>query len=119
MVYFRSMPTTTSPIKLTALREKAGLTAREFARQLETSHTNVINWEKAGWITKSEFLPSAASILGVTIDELLGLPKTRKAPIPGGKAGQVFRQVAELPRRQQERIVAVVEDMLTAQKARR
>jgi len=56
-----------------------------------------------------------SSLLGVTIEELLGQPKPRKLATPGGKLGQVFRKVSELPRRKQQRIVEV---MLTAQKAK-
>ena len=91
-MYFYTTMTDTLPIDLTAMRERAGLTVREFARELGTYHTNVLNWEKAGRITKTEFIVPAASILGVTVEELLGLPKTRNNPIPGGKLGRRLRR---------------------------
>ena len=118
MMYFYTRMIEASVVDLKGMREKAGLTVREFARELGTYHTNVLNWERDGRITKTEFVVPASSILGVTVDELLGLPKTRSNPIPGGKLGQLFRDVAELPRSQQERIMDVVEDMLTAQRAK-
>jgi len=96
-------------IDLTAMRERAGLSRREFARQLGTSHTNVNSWEQAGWITKSEFIVPAAAILGVTVEELLGLPKTRKNPIPGGRLGQAFAAASELPRSKQEKVIALLD----------
>ena len=109
MMYFCTTMTDTLPIDLTAMRERAGLTVREFARELGTYHTNVLNWEKAGRITKTEFIFPAASILGVTVEELLGLPKTRNNPIPGGKLGQAFEAAAKLPRGKQEKVIALLD----------
>lgn len=113
MLYFSSMPKDVT-INLTAMMQEAGLSRREFARQLETSHTNVNAWEKAGWITKSEFIVPAANILGVTVEELLGLPKSRKNPIPGGKLGQAFEQATKLPRSKQEKVIALLDAFVTA-----
>ncbi len=58
-----------------------------------------------------------ARALKVSADELLGLENPRKTG-PSGKVRRVFEAVTHLPRRQQQRIVEVVEDMLTAQKAK-
>ncbi len=108
------MPEEVPKVDLTEMRERAGLTRREFARRLATSHTNVNAWEKSGWITKAEFLAPAASILGVTVEDLLGLPKTRNNPIPGGKLGQAFAAAAKLPRSKQDKVIALL-DAFTAQ----
>ena len=109
MLYFPSMPHETPKVDLTDMRERAGLTRREFARRIETSHTNVNAWEKAGWIAKAEFIAPAAAILGVTVEDLLGLPKKRDNPIPGGKLGQTFAQAAKLPRSKQQQVSALLE----------
>jgi len=103
---------------LARMRERAGLGVRELARELGINHATLLQWEKAGKVSKTEFLVPMAAILGVSLEELLGQPKPRRAAAPGGKLGQVFREVSELPRRKQQRIVEVVEDMLTAQKAK-
>jgi transcriptional regulator with XRE-family HTH domain len=119
VVYFVSMSEEVdSVIDLTELRESAGLSVRELARQLDIHHTTILKWETAGKVAKADYLLPMSQILGVTIEELLGQPKPRRATAPGGKLGQVFREVSELPRRKQQRIVEVVEDMLTAQKAK-
>jgi hypothetical protein len=119
MVYFVSMTQIPAfPVDLTSLREAAGLTVRGLARELGVTHAAVLKWERSGHIAKTEFLVPMASLLGVTIEELLGQPNPRKSAAPGGKLGQVFREVSDLPRRKQQRIVEVVEDMLTAQKAK-
>jgi len=116
------MNITTEPSKaavdLVELRENAGLGIRELGRQLGVHHTTLLKWEAAGKVAKAEYLMPMSQILGVTIEELLGQPKPRRAVAPGGKLGQVFREVSELPRRRQQRIVEVVEDMLTAQRAK-
>jgi transcriptional regulator with XRE-family HTH domain len=119
VVYFVSMtdPSDTT-VDLTALREAAGLTVRGLARELGINHATLLKWESSGRVAKAEFLVPMSSILGVSIEELLGQPKPRRTAAPGGKLGQVFREVSELPRRKQQRIVEVVEDMLTAQKAK-
>lgn len=101
-------------IDLTQMRENAGLSRREFARQLGLSHTIVNAWERAGWVTKTEFLVPAASILGVTVDDLLGLPKKRGNPIPGGKLGLAFEQASKLPRSKQEKVIALLDAFVTA-----
>lgn len=50
--------------------------------------------------------------LGVTVEELLGEPKARRAATPGGKTRQVFDAVSQLPRRQQQKIVEVVQALV-------
>ena len=101
-------------IDLSQMRENAGLSRREFARQLGLSHTIVNAWEKAGWITKTEFLIPSATILGVTVEDLLGLPKKRGNPIPGGKLGLAFEQASKLPRSKQEKVIALLDAFVTA-----
>lgn len=115
MVYFISMQAQLdSSVDLAGLRENAGMTVRELARQLGIHHTTILQWEKAGKVTKAEFLLPMSSLLGVSLEELLGQPKPRRASAPGGKLGQVFRKAAQLPRSQQQRIIDIVEDMIAA-----
>ena len=97
---------------LRELREKAEISVRELARLLEIHHTNIVYWEKTGRIAKVELLPDIAQVLGVSIEELLGLPKPRNANMPGGKLGQVFRKVSELPRSQQQKVIEMAEGFL-------
>ena len=89
---------------------------RELAKQIGESHTNVSYWERSGQIPRSDVLAPIAKALGVTVHDLLGEPKPGRAVTPGGKLGQVFDQVAKLPRRQQDKIIEVVQ-ALVAQRA--
>jgi len=110
MVYFTSMPEVEiSESHLRQLRERAGLSVRELARQIDTHHTNVSYWERTGRIGKSEFLAPVAQALGVTVEEVLGLPRSKQGPTPGGRLGQIFEAASRLPRRQQQKIIEFVE----------
>lgn len=102
-----------STVDLAKLRKDAGLGVRELARQLGIHHATLLKWEATGKVAKAEFLVAMSEILGVTIEELLGQPKPRRTTSPGGKLGQVFREVSDLPRRQQEQIVKVVSALVT------
>jgi transcriptional regulator with XRE-family HTH domain len=104
-----------SPLR--QLREAAGLSVRELARQIDQQPTNVSYWERTGQLPRSNVLIPMAKALGVTVEQLLGQPAPRRNGVPGGKLGQVFQDVNKLPRRQQEKIVEVVQ-ALVAQHAR-
>jgi transcriptional regulator with XRE-family HTH domain len=94
---------------LKALRERAGLSVRELARQLDIHHTNIVYWEKTGRVAKAELLPRMAELLGVSVEELLGQPRpTRSGGVPG-KLGLIFEEASKLPRRQQQKIIEFVE----------
>ena len=114
MVYFVSVTTTErGSVDLAKMRENAGLTVRALANALGISHTAVMKWEKAQRINKVEFLLPLSQILGVTIEELIGLPASRQNSVPGGKLGQIFREVSELPRRQQNKVIEMAEAFLS------
>ena len=111
MVYISSMlpekPDTDT--HLARLREQAGLTVRELARQVGTSHSNILYWERSGKVGKMEFLLPLAKALGVTVEEILGESRPRKTITAGGKLGQLFEEASKLPRSQQEKVLAVLE----------
>ena len=101
---------------LRRLRETAGLSVRELARQIGESHTNVIYWERSGQIPRSDVLAPMAKALGVTVHDLLGEPRPGRVVAPGGKLGQIFEQVAKLPRRQQQKVIEMAEGFLALHK---
>jgi transcriptional regulator with XRE-family HTH domain len=110
-VYFPAMPKAVS--KLRKLREAAGLSLRELARQIDQHPTNVSYWERTGQTPRSDVLLPIAKALGITVEEVLGEPKAKRSPAPGGKVRQVFEAVTKLPRRQQQKIVEVVEALVS------
>jgi transcriptional regulator with XRE-family HTH domain len=94
---------------LKALREAAGLSMRELARQIGEDHSNVRYWERSGNLPRSDVLLPMAKILGVTVEELLGEPKPRRVVAPAGRMRHLFEAASKLPRSQQEKITAILE----------
>lgn len=111
---YGSTMSNTAPISshLRDLRERAGITGRELARQLDIHHTNIVYWEKTGRVAKVELLPQLAAILGVSVEEVLGQPRPKCSPVAPGKLGQVFEAASKLPRRQQQKIIEFVEPFI-------
>jgi transcriptional regulator with XRE-family HTH domain len=97
---------------LRELRERAGITVRELARQLDIHHTNIVYSEKTGRVAKVELLPQLAAILGFSVEEVPGQPRPKRSPVAPGKLGQVFEAASKLPRRQQQKIIEFVEPFI-------
>ena len=71
---------------------------RELARQIGQQATNVSYWERTGKPPRSEVLMDMARVLGVSVEEVLGLKAPRKAASPAGHLCPTFEAVANLPR---------------------
>ena len=112
VVYDGAMRTKSNGSHLKTLREKAGLSARDLGERIGVRHSNILFWENSGTLPRSGVLVPMAKALGVTVEELLGEGKPRRVVHPGGKLGQVFEAVTALPRRQQRKIVEVVEALV-------
>jgi len=117
-VYHGDMRTTSRPrpacgARLAALRKAAGLSQQELAQRLGIAPSNIGFWELHDKPPRSDLLPKLAEILNVTIEELLGTRvKPRAAGGPKGRTKRVFDRLSKLPRRQQQRIVDVVEALI-------
>ncbi len=98
-----------SESNLRRLRRASGLTMRELARTIGEDHSNVRYWETTGKIPRSDVLTPIAQALGVTVEEVLGQPKPSRVTSPGGRARQLFEAISKLPRRQQEKILDILE----------
>jgi transcriptional regulator with XRE-family HTH domain len=99
--------------RLTELREAAGLTQVQLAERVAVHPSNIGFWELSGTPPRGEVLPKLADALGVSVDVLLGVtPPKPKRQAAKGRLQLVFESAAKLPRRQQEKIVEVVEAMV-------
>jgi len=99
-------------------REAVGLTQAEVAERLGISQRAYSAWERDPVAILPERLVSIAEILGTTPGDLLvGEPPPRNGHGPGGRLGQTFERVGQLPRRQQGKILDVVEALLAQQMA--
>jgi transcriptional regulator with XRE-family HTH domain len=83
------------------------------AKRIGTSASNVAFWELSGTPPRGEVLPGLARELGVSVDALLGVTPQKPA-IAKGRLQEAFHAAAKLPRRQQQKIVEVVEALLKA-----
>ncbi len=101
--------------RLHALREQAELSQQQMAEGLGLTQRAYAYWERNPVALRPEQLVKLAEILGVNVEELLnGHGKKSRRGGPTGKMRRIFDEVSVLPRSRQQRIVAVVEDMLTA-----
>lgn len=100
-------------LHLRALREAAGLSQRDLAARLGIHHSNIGYWERSGQPPRSDLLPAMADALGVSIEQLLGRQTRRAhAVAPNGRSRLAFQAVSRLPKRQQQKIVEVVEALV-------
>jgi len=94
--------------RLAELRMKAGLSQAELAGRVGGNQRLVAHWERRAVSLKPEQITALARALDITADELLGIRPARQAG-PSGRVRQVFDAVAALPRRQQQKILDVIE----------
>jgi transcriptional regulator with XRE-family HTH domain len=101
--------------RLYQLREQAGLTQAQVAEKLGLSHRAYAFWEREPTAVRAEQLAILAGMFGVSADYLIGrqAPKQRGTG-PVGKLRLIFESASKLPRRQQQRVIDVVEDILVA-----
>lgn len=101
--------------RLHALREQAGLSQQQVAEALGLTQRAYAYWERNQVALRPEQIVRLAQILGVSVEELLsGEGEKLRRGGPTGRMRRVFDEVSALPRSRQQRIVTVVEDMLTA-----
>ena len=106
--------------RLYAARVVAGLSQAQVAEQMGITQPSYADWERRMVALRPEHLPKLASILSISVEHLLGAKEqTKRGPGPVGKARQVFERVSQLPRATQQRILANVEDALTAYEVRK
>lgn len=104
---------------LASLRRAAGLTQTEFAALLGVPQSTVGFWETADKPPRSDVLPAMAKILGVSVETILAggsAPQKRRGG-PVGKLQRVFEDASQLPQSQQEKIVEVLQALITGFRA--
>jgi hypothetical protein len=73
-------------------------------------------WERRTTAIKPGYIAKIAGVLNVSVDYLLGRQngkQQRGGPV--GKARRIFEEVSKLPRHKQQRILGIIEDLITAQ----
>lgn len=103
--------------RLVRLRKEAGLSQAQMAEKLGISQTVVSDYERGALRLHGELILKLAEILGVSADELLGRETNKPKARPTGKVQQVFEEVSNLPRRQQDKVVEFVSAFVRQQQA--
>jgi len=97
--------------RMAEVRRRIGLTQVELAKILGVNQQAITAWERQNVALRAEQLRSLAEALNTSSDYLIGISDKMKetSGSPSGKVGRLFEQVSKLPRRQREKVVAVVE----------
>jgi transcriptional regulator with XRE-family HTH domain len=101
--------------RILALRKKAGLTQIELAKFLGVPQANIAFWEWSDKPPRSDLLPKMAKAFGVRLEDLIvsgagqAIAK-RKGPI--GEVQRTFEQLTTLPRKQQRKVLDMVQALI-------
>lgn len=96
--------------RLARIRRNKGISQKQLAEELGMTQSAIANWERRSVTLSPEQISMLSRFLEVSLDELFGTSEIpEKLHIPGGRTREVFERVGQLPRRQQEKIVDVVE----------
>jgi transcriptional regulator with XRE-family HTH domain len=100
--------------RLLALRKASGLTQIELAKALDVPQANIAFWEWSDKPPRSDLLQKMAKAFGVKLDDLLLSSERpiakRKGPI--GEVQRTFEAVTKLPRKQQRKVLEMVQALV-------
>ena len=91
-------------------RKKNDLTQEAFADRLGVTYQSVSRWENGATYPDLELIPSIAAILGVSVDELLGMPQMEKEKRAEETFDELRRECLKNPY-DTDRIVALLRDI--------
>lgn len=99
--------------RLAALRKQCGLSQAQFAEKAGVSREMVGYYERRTDNPESAFVVKAATVLGCTTDELLGVKsgKTKRAGRKS-KLDRYVEEVKKLPKSDQEYVVRFLEQVV-------
>ncbi len=99
--------------RVLAARQAAGLTQAQVADELGITQHAYAYWERHPVALRPEQVQQLAAALNVSVESLMNEKAPRgRASGPTGKARQVFEAVSKMPRRQQEKVFAVLEPFI-------
>lgn len=103
--------------RINGLRKSQGITQVQLAEQLGVSQQTITAYESGNRRVPISHLPRLATLLGASIESLIGQPTPSGKRGPAPKIQQQLEQVSRLPKAKQ-RVVSEVLDSLLAQAAR-
>jgi len=119
-----SKPRPSQGAHLAALRSRVGLTQTELATTVGEPQANIAFWERSDKPPRSDVLPKLAKALRVSVEQILtpgsagvdaqAVRLRRSGPV--GRAQKLFNEISRLPRRQQDKVLEVVDALVDTQK---
>jgi transcriptional regulator with XRE-family HTH domain len=99
--------------RLKRLREERELTQTRLAELLGMAARSYNRWERGGHMPSLEMLIKAADVLQVSLDELVGRTESNGAPaIRNAELQQLVHEVDELPDREQQALIVVIDGLV-------
>ena len=106
--------------RLVRLRQTAGYSQRELAKEIGTSNRMLVHYEKHAGQPTAPLLPKLANALGVSTDQLLGVEKVKhNGRLRDTKLWRRFNQIETLPPTDRKPIVQIIDTFLQGKKAER
>ena len=109
-----SKPRTAFGKRLSAARQKAGLSQAQLAEKIAMSQRAIAHWERDAAAVPVAQIEALARILEVPVEELVcgNGEKPRQKASPAGRMRQLFEEASKLPRRQQQKVDDVLEPFI-------
>ena len=99
--------------RLVELRTKAGLSQIQLAQEVGLPQRTIANYETIANYIPSSVLPSLAEALGVSIEEIIGLPAPKGSKRgPKSRLEKQFEELQRLPKSEQELATQVLSRLL-------
>jgi len=98
--------------RIAALRQQRGLTQAALADQLGIGQQALATYENATRRVPSSMLLPLANLLGVSLEELLGVEPTKGKPGPAPKLRRQFEAISRLPKSEQRFFSSMIDRFL-------
>ena len=106
--------------RLAALRNAHGLSQADFAAKVGSTREMVNYYERRAKNPTADFVQKAAKVLGVSVDELLGMkPLPPRKPWPASKLQQKIERLRKLPETKQKLVLDLLDTVLQSEPTQR
>jgi len=95
--------------RLAELRKRAGYTQQELAEAVQTTQRMISYYETQAEPPPSMLLPELARVLGVSVDQLLGLAALKKSRLPDSRVLRRLQQIEALEPGEKRQVLQVLD----------
>jgi transcriptional regulator with XRE-family HTH domain len=95
--------------RLAQLRKSAGYTQQELAEAVNTTQRMISYYETQAEPPPSALLPELARVLGVSVDQLLGLEPLKKSRLPDSRVLRRLQQIEALEPAEKRQVLQVLD----------